>query len=45
VAAKFYVYSDVSHTHPLPEAGWFACNEVKMKMKKGNEDEMKVKMS
>ena len=24
-AEKFYVYSDVSHTHTLPKAGWFAC--------------------
>ena len=30
-AAKFYVYSDVTHTH----TPWFACNEVEVKMKRG----------
>ena len=36
---KFYISTDGTHTHThphtLPEAGWFACNEVKMRMKRG----------
>ena len=30
-----YIQTFHTHTHILPEAGWFACNEVKMRMKRG----------